>query len=231
MEENKKKISDHIVEFNNQYMIANKPAGMPSQPDSTGDTSMYQLMEIYAKHKIHVVNRLDRPVSGLMIFTKKAETNPLITSQFKDRQAYKEYLALVEKKPPKDSDVLEHMITKNGKAKKAFIAEENDKSAKLAKLSYELIHSFDNYHLLLVRLYTGRFHQIRTQLSHIGCPIKGDVKYGARRKNKDRSIHLHAYKISFKHPIDNKQKEYIAPIPDSDGLWKDVQNIMDKRNK
>ena len=222
------KLSDYIIDFNNQYIVANKPAGMPSQADQTGDTSIFKLMEIYAKHKIHIVNRLDRTVSGIVIFTKKVETTSLITNQFKEEKAYKEYLALVEKKPKKDKDTIEHYLLKNAKARKAIVVEKEAKGAKKAVLSYELIHSFDNYFLLSVRLFNGRFHQIRAQLSAIGCPIKGDVKYGARRKNKDRSIHLHAYKIAFKHPVDHKDMLYTAPIPQSDGLWKDVDQVLNK---
>jgi len=222
------KISDYILEVNNQYIIANKPAGMPSQSDQTKDTALSQLMDIYAKQKIHIVNRLDRAVSGLVVFTKKPNTTKMFISQFKEGTAFKSYLALVEQQPPKKKDKLQHYLTKNPKTRKAYVGTPNSKNSKEAILEYELLHSFDHYHLLKVRLYNGRFHQIRAQLSAIGCPIKGDVKYGARRKNKDRSIHLHAYKIEFKHPIDHSIKSYTAPLPDGDGLWKAVKSLLEE---
>lgn len=222
------KLSDYILEVNNQYIVSNKPAGMSSQEDKSEGKSISQLMEIYAKQQLHIVNRLDRTVSGVVLLTKKASATTNLVTQFQNKKAFKIYLALVEKTPPKKNDTITHYLTKNAKIRKAFVAKASEKNAKKAELKYELLHSFENYHLLSIQIYNGRFHQIRAQLAAIGCPIKGDVKYGARRKNKDRTIHLHAYQIRFEHPVDRQMKEYTAPIPTSDGLWNDVKKIMNK---
>jgi len=224
-----KKISDLIVFKSNKYVIAQKPPGISSQVNLSEDKTLQNFLEIYLKHKIHVINRIDRPVSGLVLYANNKEAAAALTDMVRERKISKYYLALVEKKPKKNSDVLSHFLGRNAKNRKAIVNNVASPRFKEAILKYELLHSFENYHLLKVQTVTGRFHQIRAQLGAIGCPIKGDVKYGARRSNKDRSIHLLAYHMAFKDPFNNKAVSLNADIPQSDGLWKDVAEIMEKR--
>ena len=192
---------------------------MPVQNDKSNDKSLLQLSIMYAKSNLFLINRLDRPASGLVIMAKKKEIQTYFSGNDKIE---KSYLAVVKKGIPHEKAELTHYLKKDGKKMRSEVSNEEKTEFKKSILSYNLIKSMDNYDLLEVKLHTGRFHQIRAQLSHIGHPIKGDVKYRARRKNPDRSIHLHAYKISFKHPKSKKQIDLAAPIPESDGLWKSV---------
>lgn len=219
----KAQIGDWVLYKNNQLLAFNKPAGIPVQPDKTGDKSLLSLGEIYGKSKLHLLHRIDRPASGIVLFAKTNRALQSLNQQFQDRSLQKTYLAVVKNKPPKEQDSLVHYLKKLSKSKKSIAVDASDKNAKKAMLSYKILKSSDNYHLLEIQLETGRFHQIRAQLSAIGCPIKGDVKYGARRSNTDRSIHLHAWKIKFSHPTSHESVEIVAPLPD-DPLW----NAFDK---
>jgi len=212
-------ISDFIVENNNQYIVAQKPAGMPCVPDQSGDKNLKNLLEAYSKHDLHILTRIDRPVSGLCLLAKSQNAAKHLSNQIKGSGMEKTYLAIVEKSPPESSAQIEHYLMK-GRNNKAMIVEEGHKGAKKAILSYETIVKLDNYTVLKIELKTGRFHQIRSQLAYIGCPIKGDVKYGARRKNKDRSIYLHAYQLTFAHPVTQEQKMYQVLPNQEDTLWK-----------
>lgn len=220
------KISDLIVFKSNKYVIAQKPPGISSQVNLSEDKTLQNFLEIYLKHKIHVINRIDRPVSGLVLYANNKIAAAALTDMVRNRKINKYYLALVENKPKKESATLSHFLGRNAKNRKAIINNVASSRFKEATLKYELLHSFENYHLLKVQTITGRFHQIRAQLGKIGCPIKGDVKYGARRSNKDRSIHLLAYHMAFKDPFNGKDVSIYADIPDSDGLWNDVANII-----
>ncbi len=212
-------IGDWVLEKNNQFIAFNKPAGLPVQEDKTGDTSLLRLAEIYTKKKIFLCNRIDRPASGIVLFAKTKAGLESINKQFQFRTIDKTYLCIVEKKPAKEQDSLNHWIEKNGKINKSFIVpEKTDKSAE-ARLDYKLIGSSDRYFLMEIQLHTGKHHQIRCQMAHIGSIIKGDVKYGARRSNKDKSIHLHAWKTTVTHPISKKKILLEAPLPQGDSLW------------
>lgn len=212
-------ISDLIVENNNQYIVANKLAGMPCVPDKSEDKNLKNLLESYAKHDLHVITRIDRPVSGLNIFAKNQNAARILTEQIQEKKIRKSYLAIIEGKPKSESAELKDYILKTS-ANKAVIVKKGDKEAKEAILKYDTILSLDNYTIIKVELVTGRFHQIRCQLANMGCPIKGDVKYGARRKNKDRSIYLHSYEISFLHPVTNDYRYYMRLPDQEDSLWK-----------
>lgn len=213
-------IGDWVLEKNNQFIAFNKPSGIPVQEDKTGDTSLLRLAEIYTKKKIFLCNRIDRPASGIVLFAKNKTSLEVINKQFQFRTIDKKYLCIVESKPPKDADSLSNWIEKNGKLNKSFIVPEKTAKAAEARLDYKLIGSSDRYFLLEIQLHTGKHHQIRCQLSNIGSPIKGDVKYGARRSNKDKSIHLHAWKTTVVHPISKKKILLEAPLPNEDTLWK-----------
>lgn len=211
---NQLKISDWVIYKNNQLIAFNKPSTLPIQPDKTETKSLLDLGEIYCKSKLQVLHRIDRPASGVVVFGKTPKATRHLNAQFQERSIQKIYLAVVKNPPPKEKGELIHYLQKNQKFNKAYCNDQPKKGAKEAILEYQLIASSDNYHLLSIDLKTGRHHQIRAQLAAIGSPIKGDVKYGARRSNKDRSIHLHAWKLTFTHPVTGEAIYLEAPLPD-----------------
>ncbi|HRS53710.1 MAG TPA: RNA pseudouridine synthase [Bacteroidales bacterium] len=231
--DNKKKINiqvideDQILYEDNHIIVVNKKFSEIVQGDKTGDIPLSEKVKNYLKIKynktgnvfIGVPHRLDRPVSGIIIFTKTSKALSRISKMFFEHSIRKKYLAVVEAKPPKDKDFLIHFLKKNEKLNKSFIVQPNVKGASEAKLFYCVKAVSKNYYLLEVELFTGKHHQIRAQLAAIGCPIKGDVKYGARRCNKNASIYLHSYYVYFEHPIHvGKIVEIKAPPPD-ETLW------------
>ena len=159
------------------------------------------------------MHRIDRPVSGAVIFAKTSKALSRMTIKVKEREFSKTYLAIVKNKPPKDEDELSNYMIKNEAQNKSYIVDSKTKGAKLAQLRYRVVGTSESYYLLEVELITGRHHQIRAQLAHIGCPIKGDLKYGFPRSNADASISLHAYRIRFEHPTLKKPIDIIAPRP------------------
>ena len=211
-------IGSLVLYKNNQLIAFNKPAAIGVQPDKTEDKSLLDFAEIYCKSSLHVVHRLDRPATGAVLFAKNKRALVHLNQQFKDRVIEKIYLAVVKNKPEKQEDHLVHYVYKNNTKNKSIATTEESAGTKKAELRYKVIGQIDNYSLLEIELITGRFHQIRSQLAAIGCPIKGDVKYGFKRGNKDRSIHLHAWKLRFTHPVSEERVELIAPMPE-DGVW------------
>ena len=214
-------IADRILYEDNHLIVVNKLPSEIVQGDKTGDVCLLDDVKEYIKVKYDkpgnvyagLVHRIDRPVSGAVVFAKTSKALSRMTVKVKDRDFHKVYLALVKNCPPKESDVLEDYLVKNEKQNKSFVVKEGTKDAKLARLSYKLVGKSENYYMLEVELFTGRHHQIRCQLAHIGCPIRGDLKYGYPRSNPDASISLHAYKISFEHPTTNERIEVVAPLP------------------
>ena len=196
------------------------------QGDKTGDAPLSDILKEYIKEKYNkpgnvylgVVHRLDRPTSGAVIFAKTSKALGRLNKMLRDKQIDKTYWAVVKNKPSKPSETLINYLRKNPKNNKATVFNKETNDTKKAVLHYKTIKSLDNYHLLEIDLETGRHHQIRAQLSNINCPIKGDLKYGFDRSNKDAGIHLHARKINFIHPVNNKQIEIIAPTP-KDPIW------------
>ncbi len=212
-------ITDHVIYKNNQIIAFNKPGNLSVQEDKTEDKSLNQLAEIYTKGKIFVVHRIDRPASGVVLFAKTIGAVQDLNEQFRERKTKKTYLAVVKNKPKEDAGTLVHHLLKNQKSNKTKAYKEAQEHTKRAELNYKVIGKSDNYSLLEIELITGRHHQIRAQLGAIGSPIKGDVKYGARRGNKDRSIHLHAWKMTFTHPVTGVQENVVAPLPKEDAIW------------
>ena len=216
----------NIIYEDNHLIIINKAPGELSQSDITKDPSLVDDLKVYLKHKyqkkgnvyLGLVNRLDRPTSGLLIFSKTSKSLTRMNKIQKLRKIKKTYYAVTEKRPKNESDQLINYLKKNQSKNKSFVVNENDPKAKKAILKYRLIKKLKNYFLLEIILETGRHHQIRCQLSNIGCPIKGDVKYGAKRPNKDRSISLHSKKIEFTHPVSNKELTFTAKPPKSN-IW------------
>ena len=216
-----------VIYEDNHIIIVNKRAGDIVQGDKTGDTPLNDIVKSYLKEKYNkpgnvylgVVHRLDRPTSGIVLFSKTSKALPRLNKLFAEKKAKKTYWALVKNKPPKPNDTLIHWLKKNPKNNKstAFIKETAD--SKKAILHYKILKKLDNFYLLEVSLETGRHHQIRSQLSSIGCPIKGDLKYGFNRSNKDMSIGLHARQLEFIHPVSKEEIAVIAPAPNNP-VWK-----------
>ncbi len=215
-----------IVYEDNHLIIVNKNSSELVQGDKTGDKSLIDKVKLYIKEKYNkpgevflgLVHRLDRPTSGLVIFARTSKALTRMNKLFKDKKIVKKYWAVVDKVPPKKEDTLTHYLKKNVKQNKSYTSTKDDKSAKQASLHYKLLKSSDNYYLLEIELFTGRHHQIRAQLAAIGCKIKGDMKYGFPRSNKNGGIHLHARYLEFTHPVSKAKMSITAELPD-DNLW------------
>ncbi len=210
----------------NHIIMVNKRAGDITQGDKTGDTPLNDVVKAYVKDKynkpgnvfIGTVHRLDRPTSGIVIFARTSKALERLNKMLRDKTINKTYWALVKNQPKKDSDTLINFLKKNSKKNKSFVYKKEIDGSKKAILHYKIIKKLDKYSLLEIDLETGRHHQIRTQLSYIGSPIKGDLKYGFDRSNKDGSISLHARKIEFIHPVSKEKISVIAPTP-KDAIW------------
>jgi 23S rRNA pseudouridine1911/1915/1917 synthase len=215
-----------ILYEDNHLIIINKCPSQIVQGDKTGDEPLSEQIRDYLKKKYHkpgnvfcgVVHRLDRPVSGALIFARTSKALARMNEQIKNREIKKIYWAIVKDPPPDQKGHLIHYITRNPKKNKSFIVPEKNPGAKKAELVYTYLQHSEKYHLLEIELLTGRHHQIRAQLAHIGCPIKGDVKYGFPRTNPNASIHLHARKIVFVHPVKKEKIIIESPLP-VDPLW------------
>ena len=216
----------NIVYEDNHLIIVNKLPGELSQSDYTKDSSLVEKVKKYIKIKykkkgnvyLGLVNRLDRPTSGLVIFCKTSKSLIRMNKLIKERKIKKIYYAITEKLPEPKKGTLINFLKKNQIKNKSFIVKKNELKSKKAILHYTLIKSLKNYYLLKIILETGRHHQIRCQLANIGCNIMGDVKYGAKRSNKDKSICLHAKKIEFIHPT-TKVKISIDSNPPENNIW------------
>ncbi len=221
-----------VLYEDNHIIVVNKRPGDIVQGDKTGDTPLSEVVKEYIKDKYNkpgnvylgVVHRLDRPTSGIVILARTSKALPRLNQLFKDRDAKKTYWAIVKNMPPKEEDSLVHYLKRNPKQNKSYAHIKEVPESKKAILDYKIIQKLDNYFLLEISLHTGRHHQIRSQLSAIGCPIKGDLKYGFDRSNKDASISLHARKLSFTHPVKDLELDLVAPVP-NDPIWNAV-NIL-----
>lgn len=213
------RISELVLYKNNQLIAFNKPGGLPVQNDKTGDLSLQALAEIYCKGKVDLVHRIDRPASGVVLFARTHSALVDLNEQFKERKVQKTYLAVVGQAPPQPEGTLVHYLVKNARKNISVALPEEKPGSEYAELHYRQLAASDRYFLLEIELLTGRHHQIRAQLAAIGCPIKGDNKYGFKRANADRSIHLHAWKLSFEHPVTREREEVVAPVPE-EPLWK-----------
>lgn len=203
--------------YEDDFLVAiNKNPGIPVAPDKSGDTSCLDIVSEKCNTGLYILNRLDRPVSGVVLFAKTKEAASAVSLLLQHKKIRKIYYAAVEEKPVPASGVLTAMLSKRNN--KAYITAD-DTQGKKAVLTYSYIFSSDHYHFLKIELQTGRFHQIRSQLAGMNCPVKGDVKYGAKRSNKDRSIHLHAYTLKFIHPFSKQPLDIRANLP-KDPVWK-----------
>ncbi len=220
--------NSQIVYEDNHLFVINKKAGQLVQGDKTGDLSLLELIKDFIKNRdqkpgnvfLGLVHRIDRPTSGLVIYAKTSKALSRLTVMVKDREVKKTYWAVVGKEMIPHSQRLVHYLQKNEKNNKAVVYTKPTAGAKEAILTYHLIKTLDNYQLLEIDLETGRHHQIRAQLSKIGIPIKGDLKYGAPRSNSDGGISLHARKLELIHPVTKENIEITAPVPQNDAVWK-----------
>jgi 23S rRNA pseudouridine1911/1915/1917 synthase len=213
-----KNFKETILFEDNNLLIVNKSPGIPSIPDQSKDVSALQMANEYFKKDLYPINRLDRPVSGILLFGKKKKVAAKLSGQFKTRTVQKEYLGFVSGLVEDQEGSLVDYLVKVGANKKVYIDNQENTATRKAITNYKLLGASDNYSLLHIIPETGRFHQIRVQLANLGMHIKGDVKYGARRANKDRSIHLHAWKLNFTHPK-TKQKMLIEASTPKEALW------------
>ncbi len=199
---------------------------MPMQADKTGDPSLLQLAQSYVKHPLQLLHRLDRPVSGIALFGQKVSAAQALRRQWEEGSVRKIYLAITAKRPEEREGHLVHYLGKSRHNNFSRAFTEPAPHRKKAELSYRILGATERYHLWEITLITGRHHQIRAQLAAINCPIKGDVKYGARRGNRNRSIHLHAYQIGFLHPTTKQHMLLQAPLPKGDALWEAVAPFL-----
>ena len=213
-------IADQILYEDNHLLAINKLPGQIAQGDKTGDPCLADLVKEYLKVRDNkpgqvycgVIHRLDRPVSGVVLLAKTSKALSRMVEKVRTRDFEKHYWAVVKNAPPKQADILENWLVKNEERNKSYVFGNARPNAKLARLEYhELAVSSGGYHLLDINLHTGRHHQIRCQLANIGCPIKGDLKYGAERSNPDGSISLHAHTVSFEHPVRHERITITAP--------------------
>lgn len=215
-----------VLHEDNHLIVVNKRVGDIVQGDKTGDKPLSEVVKEYIKEKYNkpgevflgVVHRLDRPTTGLVVFARTSKALTRLNEMFSQRATQKTYWAVVKNKPSKTEDILVHFLKRNEKnnTSKAHLKEVPE--SKKASLDYKIIKTLDNYFVLEINLHTGRHHQIRAQLTAIGCPIKGDLKYGFDRSNPDGGIHLHARQLVFTHPVSKENLVITAPTP-NDAIW------------
>ncbi|WP_330441773.1 RluA family pseudouridine synthase [Flavobacterium sp. C4GT6] len=218
-----------ILYEDNHIIVVNKRVGDIVQGDKTGDKPLSDVVKEYLKEKYNkagnvylgVVHRLDRPTTGIVLFARTSKALPRLNDLFKNRETQKTYWAVVKNKPEKETDTLVHYLKRNEKSNTSRAHTKEVPNSKKASLDYTIIKALNNYYVLEVNLHTGRHHQIRSQLSAIGSPIKGDLKYGFDRSNPDGGIHLHARKLEFVHPVTKEHLVITAPVP-NDTIWQSV---------
>lgn len=220
----------NVIYEDNHIIIVNKSSGEIVQGDKTGDTPLVETVRAYIKEKYNkpgnvfcgLTHRLDRPVSGVVIFAKTSKALERINNMLKNHEIKKTYWAIVKNPPKNNEGTLVNYLVRNEKQNKSYAYNTEKTNSKRAELNYKVIGKSDNYTLLEVNLITGRHHQIRCQLAAMGCPIKGDLKYGFDRSNRDGSISLHARSVEFTHPVSKELIHVEAPTPE-DTLWKALQ--------
>lgn len=229
------KLAPSRILFEDNHLIAiNKHSGDLVQGDKTGDIILPDLIKDYIAVKydkpgavyLGVSHRLDRPTSGAVVFARTSKALTRMNKLFADHDTKKIYWAVIEGHVSKEKQTLVHYLVRNPKQNKSYAHDHEVPNSKKATLHYKLLQRLDNYSLLEVTLETGRHHQIRSQLSKAGHIIKGDLKYGARRSNKDASIHLHARTLSFLHPVRKEPVHIIAPVPAHDPIWKAIDKNL-----
>ncbi len=225
--------ASQILFEDNHLMIINKRSGQLAQGDKSGDLPVGDLAKAFIKERDHkpgnvylgVPHRLDRPVTGVLVLAKTSKAMTRLSEMFREKRLDKTYFAIVDNAPPKPSGKLIGYMQKNERMNKSFVVDHEKAGHKRAELDYRLLSSSDRYHLLEVKLHTGRHHQIRAQLANMGCRIKGDLKYGFPRSNTNGSIDLHARQITFIHPVKKNEETIVAPLP-QEKLWQHFAKTM-----
>ncbi len=220
-----------VLYEDNHLIAVNKLAGIPVQRDSTGDEALVDMVKQYIKKKydkpgdvfLGITHRIDRPVSGVVLFAKTSKALTRINELFRNRDIRKVYWALTKNRPDRENGRLEHYIKKDPETFKARAYDTEVKNSKQGILEFNLLSRLGEKHLLEIELFTGRHHQIRVQLAKIGCPLIGDIKYGYRRGNRDRSVCLHSRKLEFIHPVKNEPVR-IEAKPPINQFWNDFRN-------
>lgn len=224
-------LADQILYEDNHLLAVNKLPGQICQGDKTGDPALTDLVKAFIKERDHkpgqvycgLIHRIDRPVSGVVLLAKTSKALSRMVDKVRTRDFEKHYWAIVKNAPPKPEGVLENWLVKREQLNKSYCVTNGQPGAKLARLTYrEIALSAGGYHLLDINLHTGRHHQIRCQLANIGCPIRGDLKYGAPRSNPDGSISLHARQITFHHPVRDEIITITAPNPEIQKMYPDL---------
>ena len=218
----------------NHIIIVSKRSGEIVQGDKTGDLPLSETVKQYIKEKyqkpgnvfLGVVHRLDRPVWGLVVFAKTSKALSRLNKMFREGEVHKTYWAITKEAPPAEEGMLTDWLVRNERQNKSYAHSQETPNAKKAVLKYKVIAHSDHYHLLEVQLMTGRHHQIRCQLANMGCPIKGDLKYGAKRSNPDGSISLLARSVAFVHPVSKENIVVEAPLPPQDRLWEALASAV-----
>ena len=219
-----------VVYEDNHIIIVNKESGEIVQGDKTGDIPLSETVKAYIKEKyakpgavfLGVVHRLDRPVSGLVVFARTSKALSRLNNMFRNGEVHKTYWAIVQQRPEHEEGTLENWLVRNEKQNKSYAYQREVPNSKKAILKYRMIGQSERYYLLEVNLLTGRHHQIRCQLAAMGCPIKGDLKYGAKRSNPDGSISLLAHRVEFIHPVSKQHIVVESPLPE-DNLWQNIK--------
>ncbi len=227
-----------VIYEDNHIIIVNKAPCEIVQGDKTGDTPLLDIVKQWIKEThakpgnvfLGVVHRLDRPVGGLVIFAKTSKALSRLNDMFRNGEVHKTYWALTRNRPPKDTELLTHYITTVERNNKSYASLTPKAGAKESRLRYRTIAVGDRLSLVEIKLLTGRKHQIRVQMSSIGCPIRGDLKYGDKRSNPDGSISLIARRITFTHPVSGKEIDITAPVPD-ERVWRDLEAISINNRK
>jgi 23S rRNA pseudouridine1911/1915/1917 synthase len=223
-----------ILYEDNHIIAVNKTCSEIVQGDKTGDQPLSEVLKKYLKEKynkpgdafVGVTHRLDRPVSGVVLFAKTSKALSRLNEMFKNQEVKKTYWAIVKKKPAQTEGRLEHFLLRNERQNKSVAHDKMVPDAKKAVLNYRLIAHSDTYYLLEIDLETGRHHQIRCQLAKIDCPIKGDLKYGFARSNPNGGICLHARSVEFIHPVSKEKIQITAPVPEDDKLWQAMEKMV-----
>jgi len=223
-----------VLYEDNHIIAVNKSTSEIVQGDKTGDQPLSETIKLYLKDKYNkpgevflgVTHRIDRPVSGVVLFAKTSKALTRLNEMFRNQEVKKTYWAIVKEKPVQAEGRLEHYLIRNEKQNKSVAYDKERSDAKKAALSYRLIAHSDTYYLLEVHLETGRHHQIRCQLAKMGCPIKGDLKYGFPRSNPNGGISLHARSVEFIHPVSKLPIHLTAPVPTDDKLWETMEKLQ-----
>jgi 23S rRNA pseudouridine1911/1915/1917 synthase len=220
-----------ILYEDNHLIAVNKRSSDLSQGDKTGDTSLDTEVKKYIAEKykkpgdvfLGVVHRLDRPVSGVILYARTSKALARLNEMFRSNEVKKTYLAIVRERPPEEEATITHFLKKNEQQNKTYVYDHEVKGSKEGSLTYRLAGRSERYYILEIRLHSGRHHQIRAQMAKIGCPVKGDLKYGFSRSNEDGSISLMARRIEFIHPVKKEKLIITAPFPKGD-IWKEFRN-------